>query len=197
MTPSRYGATRLALLAALSTLSLTACGADPSTPSATEPDAPPPSSPPSQPSPAEAFTSYAAGPGAAAGRAEVPWGDVVVYRIDGEQVARLDPDAADRPRSWDGCPAGASSYEGRECPVSPLRTIALVQQEGDPLVHDSERPETVGCNRYPTPGQTATATTTWIRPPLDRRDCFSDFAVAVSLDASGDVTAIDLTLSGP
>jgi hypothetical protein len=42
-----------------------------------------------------------------------------------------------------------------------------------------------------------TKRTTWIRPPRDQRDCFSDFAVTVSLDRSGRVRAADLTLSGP
>jgi hypothetical protein len=35
------------------------------------------------------------------------------------------------------------------------------------------------------------------RPDEGRRDCFSDFVVALSLDQAGRVFAVDLTLSGP
>jgi hypothetical protein len=140
---------------------------------------------------AEAFGAYAQG-----GPPDVPWAPTVVYRIGGDRVARFDADLADRRPSWNGCPPGMRTYEGRDCPVSPLRTIAQAVREGGQVTYDSDPPgRVVGCNRYRWAG--VTQGTTWIRPPRDQRDCFSDFAVAVSLDRSGRVRAVDLTLSGP
>lgn len=40
-------------------------------------------------------------------------------------------------------------------------------------------------------------TTRWLRPPAGARSCFADLAVAVTTTADGDVTAVDLALSGP
>lgn len=134
---------------------------------------------------AESFTTYAEG-----GRADVPWADPVTYSIEGAQVARFDAAFADRRQTWEGCPTDTMTYEGRDCPVSPLRTIALLSRDG------GEVPLTVGCNRYQ-PAGAEHATTIWIRPTEQRRDCFSDFAVAVSLDRHGRVVSFDLALSGP
>lgn len=139
----------------------------------------------------EAFSTYARG-----GQVAVPWADTVAYRISGTQVARLDPGFADRRESWDGCPPEAMTYEGRDCPVSPLSTIAALNRDGADVVFETEAPPTVGCNRYQS-ASAAKATIVWIRPPEDRRDCFSDFAVAVSLDRGGRVVSVDLALSGP
>ena len=140
---------------------------------------------------AESFTTYAEG-----GRADVPWADAVTYSIGGTKVARFDPDFADRHETWDGCPSGTMTYEGRDCPVSPLRTIALLHREGGEVVYETEAPTIVGCNRYHS-APAEHATTIWLRPTEQRRDCFSDFAVAVSLGRSGRVVAVDLALSGP
>jgi hypothetical protein len=140
---------------------------------------------------AESFTTYADG-----GRADVPWADTVTYRIGGTQVARFGPVSADRRRTWDDCPTETMTYEGRDCPVSPLRTIALLLRDGAEVVHETEAPPTVGCNGYQAAGAEH-ATTLWVRPSEQRRDCFSDFAVAVSLDRSGRVVSVDLALSGP
>ena len=51
----------------------------------------------------------------------------------GTQVARFDPDLADRRQTWDGCPTGTMTYEGRDCPVSPLRTIGFLSRDGGAL----------------------------------------------------------------
>jgi hypothetical protein len=143
---------------------------------------------------ASAFTAYAEG-----GRPEVPWADIVTFRIAGEQVARFDPDFANRRETWEGCPTGMTTHEGRDCPVSPLRTIAQIGRDGGGVVYRTEPPRVVGCNRYgPSLDEVDEAVTTaWIRPEERHRDCFSDFAVAVSLDGAGRVVAVDLTLSGP
>ncbi|MEJ7832539.1 MAG: hypothetical protein WKF79_06460 [Nocardioides sp.] len=139
----------------------------------------------------EAFTAYAEG-----GRPEVPWADVVTYSITGERVARFASGAADRRGTWEGCPARTTTYEGRDCPVSPLGTIAMLAREGGQVVYESAPPRIVGCNRYRAPLDDAT-TTIWIRPDEQHRDCFSDFALTLSLDRSGRVAAVDLALSGP
>jgi hypothetical protein len=119
-----------------------------------------------------------------------PGADIVTYRIAGEQVARFDADFADRRETWNGCPGETPTYEGRDCPVSPLRTIAQAGREGGKVVHRTEPPRVVGCNRYRAHLDEA-MTTTWIRPDRRDRDCFSDFVVALSVDGAGRVVAVD------
>ncbi|NYD42119.1 hypothetical protein [Nocardioides panaciterrulae] len=201
----RISCAMLALFVLVASMSLEACGSDgaaepasaapttraPLSPSSTTQrtgDTLPPSSGTSA---AEAFTRFAGG-----GRPAVPWAAAVVYRISGEQVARFGPDVADRPETWDGCPERTTTYEGRDCPVSPLGTIASLSQDGGHVVYSTETPTAVGCNSYRPPAADA-GTTVWIRPQEERRDCFSDFAVAVALDGSGRVVSVDLALSGP
>lgn len=138
-----------------------------------------------------AFTAYADG-----GRSAVRWARVVDYRVAGDLVARFDPGFAKRRETWDGCPEGATTYEGRDCPVSPLRTLARVGRGGGEVIYETSPPRIVGCNRYRLPRSEAPVTI-WIRPDEQHRDCFSDFAVAVSLNGSSRVVAVDLYLSGP
>lgn len=140
---------------------------------------------------AEASTTYAVG-----GPSDVPWSDAVTYRIRGEKVARFDAESADRRKTWDGCPKGTATYEGRDCPVSPLNTLALLLEDGGEVVYEAAAPKTVGCNRY-RPAAVEAEATVWIRPPRELRDCFSDFSVALSLDTSGRIVAVDFLLSGP
>lgn len=140
---------------------------------------------------AQAFTTFAV-----TGSGEVPWAAAVTYRIDGEQVARFGPVIADRPAAWDRCPAGTTTYEGRECPVSPLRTVAGIESDGGEVVYESTAPRVIGCKRYRAAAANA-ATTMWIRPNKELRDCFSDFAVALSLNESGRIRSVDFALSGP
>lgn len=191
------------LVAPAMSLSLAACGSDgaaelvpPATTTQTSfsPSSAPPESAessPESPAAAEAFTTYAEG-----GRPAVPWAGTVIYRISGDQVARFDSAFADRRETWNGCPSQTVTYEGRDCPVSPLRTIARFGRDGGEVVYETETPSTVGCNPYQAAGAEAT-TTIWIRPQEQHRDCFTDFAVAVTLDGLGRVVAVDFMLSGP
>ena len=136
---------------------------------------------------ARAFATYAEG-----GRAKVPWASIVTFTIHGERVARFDSAFADRRESWDGCPAGAATYHGRHCPISPLSAIAHLAQRGGEVVFQTTAPRGVGCNRYRAPSANV-ATTTWIRPNKEARDCGSDFGVALSLNRAGKVVWIDFT----
>jgi len=119
----------------------------------------------------------------------------VVYRIGGERVARFEPEDAGHRDAWDQGPRQAVTYEGRDCPVSALRTLAGHARDGGEVVYETEPPSVVGCNRY-RHTSTPAATTIWIRPSEGARDCFSDFAVAVSLDGRGLIVSVDFTLSG-
>lgn len=148
------------------------------------------SSEPAAADPEDLLFAYAKGDAA-----EVPWAERVTYTVGGEEVARFDAASADRPRTWAGCPAGVGEYEGRTCPVSPLTTIAYAVRHGEGVVYETSAPTTVGCNRYRV--ASGGAATIWIRPDHEHRDCFSDFAVAVSLDESDRIDSVDLTLSGP
>ena len=136
---------------------------------------------------ARAFSTYAEG-----GRVKVPWASIVTFTIHGERVARFDSAFADRRESWDGCPVGAATYQGRHCPISPLRAVARLVQRGGEVVYQTTAPPTVGCHRYRAPSVNV-ATTTWIRPNKESRDCGSDFGIALSLDRAGKVVWIDFT----
>lgn len=142
---------------------------------------------------AEAFVAFAE-----SGRAadDVPWAPTVRFSISGEQVAALDSSLAGRRESWLRCPGGATTYEGRRCPISPLTAVWSLTEHGRDVVLEDEKPGTVGCNRYAGPGVEAAATA-WIRPEEKRRDCFGDFAIAVVVDDAGRIVALDYALSGP
>ncbi|GAB2730142.1 hypothetical protein GCM10027273_06070 [Nocardioides pakistanensis] len=184
---------RLVLAGLALSTGLTACsaGGEAGSPATHAPDTPAFDSRADAASAAQALVAYAEGTAT-----EVPWASEVSYRIAGEQVARFAADLADRRSTWDGCPRASSTYEGRDCPVSPLRTITLLVRDGGEVTFDSEPPRIVGCSRYQD-AAARSAETIWIRPDETHRDCFSDFAVALSLDGSGRVAAVDLTLSGP
>jgi len=142
---------------------------------------------------AAAFVEYAAGgdPGV------VPWAASVHLSIQGEPIAVLDGDRAIPRRSWRGCPADRATVEGVTCPLSPLPTIRWHVVEGFGIVLESSPPDTVGCNRYIAPPTGGGVDTTWIRPDPAHRNCVTDVAVAVTVDDTGEVTAVDLFLSGP
>lgn len=132
---------------------------------------------------------------------DVPWADTVRFTIVATPVARIDADRADRRDAWEGCPptpyASQGTYEGRDCPVSPLATISALVAEGGSIVYDPRPPgPSIGCNVYVLPNDEP-GRTVWIRPDEAHRDCFSDFAVAVTTDDAGRVTQVDLALSGP
>ena len=185
-------------------LALSGCGGE-SVPSTEPPPSPsasgtPAPAPTQTPVPAtvlrtvEEFLEFANGTRSGA---EVPWGEQVAYSIAGEPLLTLDPRTAPRRRAWDACPTGSATYEGRDCPVNVLRTLAFPAQEGSTVVIEDQAPGRVlGCSYYTAPSAEA-ATTVWLRPSADRRDCFTDMAVAVSVSADGRIVAVDLALSGP
>jgi len=143
---------------------------------------------------AEAFVAFAAD-----GSTTVPWSDRVSYLIEGDEVASLGSADASTRQAWSGCPAGQSEYAGRACPVSPVTALAGLLAEGGEAVAEPGTPRTVGCSSpvLAGPAELNAASAVTIRPPLDRRDCFSDFAVTLYLADDDRVSALALTLSGP
>jgi len=139
--------------------------------------------------PANGFVAYAEG----GGYEFVPWADRVTYYVHGERYASMTAFEAERRGNWLGCLPDATSYEGRGCPVSPLRTIRLADA---PVVED-EAPSVIGCNKARPPADVVYDYALWVRPAAADRDCFSDFAVTVYVDADGRISAVDLALSGP
>jgi hypothetical protein len=141
---------------------------------------------------AAAFVAFAQGQEPA-----VPWADVVRYYLHGVQVSEFAPSFADDPETWDGCHAGDTTYEGRECPVSPLTAIGGPDDAGAEPVVEDEAPTTVGCSGdLPEPDVDATPLA-WVRPAAGERDCVSDYAVTLYLDEDERVSAVDLVLSSP
>lgn len=182
--------TRLQHSAALVALLATGCGSSPVEPAPGPADWTATSNASAA---AAAFVAYAAG-----GEPDVvPWAATVHLSIQGEPATVLDGDRASRRRSWRACPADRTPIEGVTCPLSPLRTIRGLSDEGIEIVHESSPPDTVGCNHYVTPPTGGGVDTAWIRPDPDHRSCFTDVAIAVTVDDTGDVTAVDLFLSGP
>lgn len=156
-----------------------------STAAATRPDATT-----SSRTPVQAFVDFATG-----ASTTVPWARETTLYVDGQEVARLDAAEAARRSSWSACRRGAATLEGRDCPVSVLDLIRDATRGSRTVSIDDDAPSVVGCNRVRTPAGLGEAAG-WIRPDQDR-DCFGDFAVAVHLDDAGDVSAVDLALSGP
>ena len=137
-----------------------------------------------------AFIAFAVGE-----EVEVPWADTIRLSIEGTHVARFDAGLAGTRSTWHICPSGQDLYEQRDCPVSPLRTLAIAADEGE-VVSEVEAPEVIGCNNYSVPENLA-ETSVWLRPDRGQRNCFSDFAILAALDADGRIAAVDLALSGP
>lgn len=175
------------LLAVTSVLVLSACVEPESSGDESEPTTPNPS--PTQDA-VSAFVAFAEGD-----ETEVSWADIVRLSIEGTQVARFGAARAGQRSTWNVCPSGEDQYEGRDCPVSPLRTLALAADEGE-VVREDEPPDVIGCNRYSVPEDTK-GTSVWLRPDDGQRSCFADFAILVALDSDGRVISVDLALSGP
>jgi hypothetical protein len=129
------------------------------------------------------------------GSATVPWSKQVAYYIGDVRVADLKPEQL--PDALRSCSPGKKEYEGRTCPVSPLETVASMAKSGSDVVVDSDAPTTVGCTKVTNPKEAAGLTAASIRPPENKRDCFSDFAVTLFTDEAGDVATIQFTLSSP
>jgi len=139
-------------------------------------------------SPAQAFVTFAK-----TGTDEVPWSDAVTYSIGGVEVGTFHPGPtfAD---SLSACLPGKTEVEGHTCPVSPLKTLAEV---ADDAALESALPDHGGCNKFAAPQTPLGTTPTVIRPPEDRRDCFTDFAITLFVNDSDQVAWIDFALSGP
>lgn len=141
---------------------------------------------------AAAFIALAGGDSAA----EVPWAERVAYYVGGSEIGLL-PSGPGLPAALSACPEGVKEYEGRACPVSPLRTVEDLVQNGDRPVIEPGTPEVVGCTKVAELSGIDGLTDVSIRPPTDARDCFSDFSVTLYSNAAGFVERIDFTLSGP
>lgn len=87
---------------------------------------------------ASAFVSFAQG-----GTTPVPWADSIRFTIASTPVTDLSRQDAADPGAWAGCPTEPfnyqGTYEGRDCPVSPLTTIQGAVPEG-PVVFENQSP---------------------------------------------------------
>jgi hypothetical protein len=144
------------------------------------------------------FLGFANKRGTGKPSAAVTWASEVAYSITGEPVATLDGNnEANNREAWQGCPPAqqpGGTYEGRDCPVSPLDTIADYETKTRGVNFAGVPPDVVGCNNY-NPPVAANTTVVFIQP--SKGDCFTDFVVAVIINNNGRITGVDLTLSGP
>jgi hypothetical protein len=124
---------------------------------------------------------------------EVPWAESAAYTIGGVPVAEIDHGNG-LPAALSSCLPGATEVESHACPVSPLTT--LTKADGTPETTET-LPEHVGCNVYVKPSIAPGFRAVVIRPPESHRNCVDDFAVTLTLNTAGEVTAVDLALSGP
>lgn len=178
------------LVAVAAACALTACGSGSVTTQA-QPPVPSSALGPAGASVPDAFIALATG----SKDAVIPWGKSVAYYIGTSKVADLSP--AELPGALRACPAGEAEYEGRTCPVSPLDTVASSAKKTTGVVVDARTPDIVGCSKVAVPPGTTGLSVASVRPPVDSRDCFSDFAVNLFTDAAGSVTTIQFVLSGP
>jgi hypothetical protein len=133
----------------------------------------------------------------ATGRAaEVSWAAETTLFFNGDQVARMNRHQARRRATWVGCPPASTDYEGRACPISVLEVIRYATRGRRSVSIHGDVPAVVGCNRVREPERFVGEPDGAIRPDQDR-DCFGDFAVVVHVDDRGDVSAVNLVLSGP
>ena len=130
------------------------------------------------------------------GAADIVWASKISVSYSGEPGIWLSAAQADDPKSWEGCPANKTEYAARPCPLSPLETIEMAVSEGVKMVHEEEVPKYVGCDR-PEPPEAPDDQVISVRPDKRHRNCFSDFAVTMYLDASDTVDAVDFVLSSP
>ena len=128
--------------------------------------------------------------------AQVRWAEHVTYSLSGHEVGTVRPGPS-LARSLRACPFGATEYEGRTCPVSPLATLAAAVRAGWVIAIERGRPETVGCSTSSAPSGATGLTAVSLRPPKEKRDCFSDFAVTIYVNEQHQVAWIDFVLSGP
>ena len=125
------------------------------------------------------------------------WAGSVGLYVAGKLSSTLAPaDVAD-PARWVGCPGDVPEYNGRECPVSLLRQVQVLHEDGGALVFEDQVPEVVGCDLVRAPPGVDGSDTVTIRPDVDHRSCFSDFAITLYLDDRGRLGTVAVTISGP
>ena len=125
------------------------------------------------------------------------WAGSVGLYVAGKLSSTLAPaDVAD-PARWVGCPGDVPEYNGRECPVSLLRQVQALHEDGGALVFEDQVPEVVGCDLVRAPPGVDGSDSVTIRPDVDHRSCFRDFAITLYLDDRGRLGTVAVTISGP
>ena len=130
------------------------------------------------------------------GRTTVVWAPTVDLLYSGTSAGSIDEGDIGDPQAWASCPAGATDFAERPCPVSPLRAIELAATDGARIVQEEAEPVQVGCDQLADP-RIPHASVISVRPDRRHRDCFSDFAVTLYLDESDTVTGVNFVLSAP
>lgn len=177
-------------------LTLAGCGDDPAPGSDAVTDGSAPATATQTPTSASGLDLFADAYRDATGGNQVSWAPRVDFFYSGIPGESVDADDLQSASGWDGCPLGEDQYAARDCPVSPLRTLELIADAGAQLVSESTAPTTVGCDRPSQPDITAIEVIS-IRPDMDHRSCFEDFAITLYLDDSDSIVAVDLVLSSP
>lgn len=163
--------------------------ADPSTPTETDP----PTNTDLQS--VEAFAAWAVDDDAG----KPSFGSQVELLVAGNRTETLSRTSALTRSNWQTCPTGSEMYADRKCPVSALKTLEILKTfDKAAPVFSMGVPNTVGCSRVSEPVDLASAdAVVTIRPPIEIRNCASDFAVMTYLDGDGLIVAVDLVISGP
>ena len=161
----------------------------------TEPTTDPTAAPGEQQSPAtdlvrlaDAVVAYALGEAST-----FPHAPTIALSVGGEP-ARTIEGSGDRD-GWRTCPAGWEGYAAATCPVDLLGPIMAAAVNDARIVHSTEIGE-VTCaperTAPPPPGRRIV-----LRLEPRRRSCATDFAIVLTADGRGRLTAVDLTLSNP
>lgn len=130
------------------------------------------------------------------GARTLSWAPVVHYLLGGRLVRTLDVDEVRDPSAWTGCPKQTVVYAGRDCPISMLAMVEYAATTGD-LVVEVGTPATVGCDTVITPARAARLVAASLRPDREHRDCFSDFAITLYVNADRQVEVVNFVASSP
>lgn len=142
---------------------------------------------------AQQFAAWAVGESPTA-----PFAAQVVLFVGGQETTTLDKSAALERDNWKTCPNGDATYSERRCPVSALRTLGFLKSvDRATPVSGVGVPEVVGCNIVTKPSEVAATVIVTLRPPVEVRNCASDFAVMLYLDDDALIAAVDLVISSP
>ena len=126
------------------------------------------------------------------------WARQVSVYVGGEKARTLVAAEAADQRSWRLCPPSAAEYAMRKCPVSPFRAMDLLAEDAGMPVYEDRVPTNVGCDTVAVlPDGVRSSSSITIRPDRHHRDCFSDFAITLYVDAEQRVSAVSFTLSSP